>query len=217
MRIVVSIWIFLLFFAGLFAQDYDTVNIIAKQSRSNVLYVGIDNVILFPTLNQDSIFLTTTNGMIFRDSGRFVIIPEKPGYARILVYKLGLQKDSLVIGTNKLQTRRFPKPELLIDNLKLNDVQQIPKGLLLSADSINIQFSDDIIGIDNWYSIKGFTFGYIYGNHYLSFENEGNRFNKESKKSMYNLRPGDEIIIRVWLESNMNLSIRRPIFKKIVY
>ncbi len=190
-------------------------------SKSNILYIGMDNeLILYEDDKKTSDYkILTDNGNAYNDSLHYLVFPDKPGKANYFFYTLSPQNqyDTNYIAEAKLKAIKLPNPEITINGKNVGKMDKLQKSFLLEADSIGIYITDDIIGINDWFDIMSFTFGYIYGRHYISYKNEGKYFSEKSKHAIRNLLPGREISIRITIKNNSNITIIPPIFRAKIY
>lgn len=188
-------------------------------SKSKTLYVGIDNPVKL-NLGEDEktedYILFTNNGQIFFDSIQFIVIPARSGLSRLVLMKLN-ENDTIIVGQRFYSARTIPEPRLQIDTLKFDINSEIPKRLLLAADSISIFISSDIEGSENWFKINRFTIGYIYGGLYKNHYNHGNKFSYETKLVINKLGPGKELIFKVFAEGEGNLIVELPVYRLQLY
>lgn len=207
---------------SIYAQDSVNVTVDKRfidvvNSKQNILYQGIDNPLKINTENNENLIIKTNNGIVYKDNGVFVAIPSKIHETELKIFETNENQDTILIYRAFLQTIRFPMPLLKLGDKVFDEMKEIDRNFLIQCDTIGIFFTDDIIGIENWYKITSYSFGYIYGNHYISFDINGNILDINTKKRLLSLSSGTEIIIRVTIISNSNISIKRPIFRAILY
>jgi hypothetical protein len=181
-------------------------------SKSGVLYLGVENTAECSQVDFNLLNIKTNNGISFKDEKRFIIMPSNVGTAIISLYK-----DSEFIDSIHVEVKRVPQPQLKLNGYVLDEKLPLNLLFLKTATELDIYFDDDLVGINKWYNVSGFSFGYVYGGHYMSFDNQGKIFNSKVIDSFRNVMPDTEIIFRVTLESSSEFSIKRPIFRFKVY
>ncbi len=191
----------------------------AVNSRSNILYTGIDNEIWvnYSGLGvYNEYLLTVNNGIAFPDSFRYISIPDRAGKARFLVF--GIKgTDTTLIGYRYFLVENIPEPLLYIDSLLVKRNGMVSKQHFLNSDSLGIFISDDIVGAEDWFKIIKFTLGYIYGGYYVEHTNNTNKISRETKQIIYTIRPSKEIIIKPIVEGEGKLIKELPIFRLTLY
>lgn len=190
--------------------------IVTLNSKSNFLYTGIDNVIEIKNVPFSNYFLTTNNGIVFPDSIQYITIPSRSGKARIVVFEIN-GVDTSIFGYNYFTVKNIPDPMLKIDTFCFSEKDTISKKTFLKADSLNICFSNDIIGSENWFKIVRYSIGYVYGGFYKSYNYDGNKLNNEIKYIVNNLGPGKDIVIKLIAEGEGMLRKELPIYRLVLY
>ncbi len=188
-------------------------------STNNVLYVGIDNPLtlhISQVVLPDSYFLFSSNGPVFFDSIQFATIPNRSGIARIVVYKM-VESDTVLVGYKFFKVFNIPDPMLAINSVVFSEEDTVSRLFLLNADTLSIHFTDDIIGSDNWFRIKKYSIGYLYGGLYRSYEINGNQFTLQVKRMINIIGPGKEIIIKPYVTGQGRLSKNMPIYRLLLY
>jgi len=190
-------------------------------SKTNVLYTGIDNKIVLykngkPTTEYN---INTNNGNAFPDSAAYLIIPSKSGDINVWFYEIPAnnKNDTIYYAQVSLKVFNFPKPELTINGKNIGKMDKLKKSFLMEADSIGLHLTNDIVNIDEWYEITSFTFGYIYGRHYISYKNSDKYFSEKSKHAIKNLLPGYEISIRLTIRNKSNVTIIPPLYRAEIF
>lgn len=210
----VSLCFFLVNFS-LFSSSSDELSIEAINSRSGILYAGIDNALQIDGgYGAEGWRMETDNGIMVEDQDAFFIIPRKSGEATISLYcHAYLEKKET------LRVMAFPSSRLVVNGVVLNQHEAIPKSMLIGSDSLGLDvfFTDDIIGIESWYDVVSFTIGFVYGSHYMSERSQGNRLNNRCKELLGRVPPNTEVVIRMILESNGIISETRPIYRITLY
>lgn len=190
--------------------------LIAVNTYSNALYVGIDNPILINQPYSDAFFIESTNGMVYQDSIYHVVMPSRAGLTRLILYEIkGV--DTIRHGYKFFPVRNIPEPRLMLDNIVVNDLQDLSKKLLLNTNRLGIFVSEDIIGSENWFTVKKFSIGYIYGGMYVSYINESDIISEKTKREILRLSPGKQLIIKVTSEGEGALIKDLPIYNYIIY
>jgi len=210
---ICSLWaLFFLTQYPMLAQDCD---FLFTDSKSNSIYLGIDNRVRLKSFPLGAnLVLQTDNGMVFKaEDDFFVLIPVRPGRILLRAINIVASCDTMLVCSSEMIVSRFPQPALVIDSIRYSDGADISIAKLLMADSVGIYFTDDIIGIDEWYKVSGFTLGYFYGNYFISYESESNRFTEPMREALRKLFPGNEITFRFELKSNSDITMKRPIMK----
>jgi hypothetical protein len=191
----------------------------AVNSRNNILYTGIDNEIYVDYSGlgiYSEYLLTVNNGVLLPDGLCYILIPDRKGKARFLIFGIN-GTDTTLVGYRYFQVENIPEPQLYIDSLlvKRNDV--VSKQHFLSSDSLGIFISDDIIGAEDWFRVVEFTIGYVYGGYYVEYTNNTNIISQETKQIIYTIGPSKEIIIKPIVEGEGSLIIELPIFRFTLY
>ncbi len=191
----------------------------AVNSRSNILYAGIDNEIYVDYSGlgiYTEYLLTVNNGVVLPDSTCYISIPDRTGKARFLVFGIN-GTDSTLIGYRYFQVENVPEPLLYIDSLLVKRNDMVSKQHFLNSDSLGIFISDDIIGAEGWYKTIKFTLGYVYGGYYVEYTNNTNMISREAKRIIYTIGPSMEIIIKPIVEGEGRLIKELPIFRLTLY
>jgi hypothetical protein len=207
--------IIILFSIAFVKAKCDTINIV--NSHHNFLYIGIDNKLHVETetAGYSDLFIESDNGAVFKTEDCFVAIPSKKGKTKLTVYK-GEDKKHKIMEESFL-TLFIPAPVLTINEKKMDNIKEVDKQFLYQSDSLGIYFTNDIVNVDSWYDISGYSLGYVYGNHYLSYDYDGKKICKEAKEAIQKIPQGHEIIIRLELSTEWDLSIKGPVFRAKVY
>jgi hypothetical protein len=191
----------------------------AVNSRSNILYAGIDNEISVDYSGLGiyaEYLLTVNNGVVLPDSTCYISIPDRNGKARFLVFGIN-GNDSTLIGYRYFQVENVPEPLLYIDSLLVKRNDMVSKQHFLNSDSLGIFISDDIIGAEDWYKTIRFTLGYVYGGYYVEYTNNTNLISHEAKQIIYTIAPSMEIVIKPIIEGEGSLIKELPIFRLKLY
>ncbi len=191
--------------------------ILAANSINNILYIGIDNVIeLNHVGHADQLIMTTDNGRIYKEGNTFTCIPKTKGASKLQLYK-ATEQDTVLVKEEKFPTLYLQEPVVTLDTIKTRGMNQVSKQFLLQCDSVGIYITNDIIDIDSWYTVTGFTFGYVYGSHFISTYNRGKQIGDKVKGYIKKMPPGHELTIRVELITEWELSIKGPVFRATIY
>jgi hypothetical protein len=217
------IWGFIIFICGNMTvlsqspieKSGDT--ILAANSINNILYIGIDNIIELNHVGPaDQLIMTTDNGRIYKEENAFVSIPKTKGASKLQLYR-ATEQDTVLIKEEKFPTLYLQEPIVTLDTVKTRGMKEVSKQFMLQCDSVGIYITDDIVDIDSWYTVTGFTFGYVYGSHFISTYNRGKQINDKVKGYIKNMPPGHELTIRVELITEWELSIKGPVFRATIY
>jgi len=226
--LIVKFIVFLVVFltgTGLKAQSrlgdpLEDSTIICHTSKHGYLYLGIDNYVSLHTENlpsADEYMLEANNGTIIPDSNElYLIIPERQGKVRMLLYKIS-ETDTVLIGYQYFTVKMVPDPRLTLNRMPISTPTTLPKKLLMSCDSLGIFVSNDIPGSENWFKITEFTFGYNYGGYYISHKNISNKFTAETRHIIDLTGPDREVSIRPKVESEGNVKLELPIYRIKIY
>lgn len=189
-------------------------------SRGGNLYSGIDNYILVSSEiinNLDSLYIESTNGKIFADSGQiYLLIPDRPGKVRLTLYSIADQ-DTSVIGYKHFLVKRVPDPQLVVGNTLVEVKDTLMKKTLLNCDSLSVYISYDIIGSEQWLKISEFLIGYNYGGFHVSHLNRSSILNDKTRQLITYMAPDREISIKLTVESEGKVFSRLPIYKITLY
>ena len=184
-------------------------------SKSGTLYAGIDNPVKINLKDDENIedyILEVTNGTVFFDSLQFITIPVRSGISRLILSKVE-GTDTILKGHKFYQVKSVPDPLLKIDTACFGEESVIYKQLLLSADSISIYFTSDIAGSDNWFRVKKYSIGYIFGGFYRSYSFEGSKISKNAKIIISRISPGKILVFRVVAESDGEVQKELPVYR----
>ena len=200
----------------IFCNENDT--IYTLNSKSNTLYLGIDNYIHVPEvyLNDSAYDIRINNGKIFKDSSLINVIPRRLPDAFLNIYKYADQ-DTILIKSIRYFIKYVPKPCILINNQCLNDISIIDRNEFINNPVLGIYISDDIIGSQDWYKIKRFSFGYVFGSVYKSFESSTNLLTDEMIEALHHLKPGQEVHIKISIVSQGFLVSYLPVYTIKIY
>jgi len=189
-------------------------------SRGGHLYSGIDNYIKVSSEiinNFEDIYIESSNGDIFADSGQiYLLIPIRPGKVRLTLYSIA-GRDTSVLGYKNFPVKRVPEPQLIVGNTMVNVIDTLMKRTLLDCDSLSIYFSYDIIGSEQWLKIDEFLIGYNYGGFHVSHLNQSCILNDKTKQLITYMAPDREISIKLTVESEGKVYRQLPIYKITIY
>lgn len=205
-----TIIIFLLLKANVYS-NFEEIH--SETSISNTLYLGIDNIItISPSILTDTSFIIVTdNGRLIIDSNKITIIPRKLPVARIQIYKK-TETDTTLFSSKRFQVKYVPQPRLMIGNEKIKNNSTVKKETILNTSGLQIFLSEDIVGSNDWFSINRFSIGYGSGAVYKSIDAYNHLFTEEMKEFVKNLHPGQQINIKVKIESKGNMIKNMPIY-----
>ncbi len=189
---------------------FDLVN-----SKNGILYAGIDNPVEIRLPGDENIedyILEVTNGIVFYDSLQFITIPVRSGISRLILSKVE-GTDTILKGHKFFQVRSVPEPLLRIDTFCFSEESGIYKHQLLYADSLSIFFSSDIPGSENWFRVKEYSIGYIFGGFYRSYSFDGNKISNAAKIIVNRISPGKVIVFRIVAESDSKIRKELPVYR----
>lgn len=199
----IALYVFLLLTNLVICQGYTTPltnnELQAVQSKSNTLYLGIDNRVLIQLDTSELYTLTSNNGSCFRDSLNYYIIPAKPGRARVHVYT-ECDSGKTLVGYKTFRVKSIPNPLIFIDTVCLDNIMFISRDVLCNGHTFYVSMGDDIIQDDNWFSINKIIISYVSKGQYISHENLGNRLTMESIELIRQFGMGKKIMLRFQLK-----------------
>jgi hypothetical protein len=184
-------------------------------SKNGILYAGIDNPVEIRMKDDEHIedfILDVTNGIAFCDSLQFITIPVRSGISRLILSKVE-GTDTILKGHRFFQVRSVPDPLLKIDTSCFGEESIIYKHQLLQADSISIYFSKDIAGSENWFRVKEYSLGYIFGGFYRSYSFKGNKISNATKIIINRISPGKVIVFKIFAESEGKVQKELPVYR----
>jgi len=184
-------------------------------SKSSILYAGVDNPVEISINGDESIedfILETSNGIVLHDSLRFITIPVRSGISRLILSKIE-GKDTILKGHQFFQVKNVPDPLLKIDTSCFDEISGIYKRQLIRSDSISIFFSSDIAGSENWFKIKEYSIGYIFGGFYRSYSFQGNKISNATKSIINRISPGKVVIFTIIAESEGQIQKELPVYR----
>jgi len=173
----------------------------AINSKSDVLYFGIDNALIlqFPDDVSKGLkyFLKTHNGTIFEIGNGYLTIPRNAGRAFISMYVITKDADTLYLGKKEFKVLQVPIPVVRIGDIIIKDQSVIDKAIFFNRDSLKVYFTDDIKNSVNWCKVEYFNIGYSYGGVYISVDNKGAIFSKASLDLITKMRFNQDAVIKV--------------------
>lgn len=184
-------------------------------SKGGILYAGIDNpvkIYLEEGENIEDYILEVTNGTAFYDSLQFITIPVRSGISRLILSKVE-GTDTILKGHRFYQVKNVPDPLLKIDTSFFGEVSNIYKQQLLYADSLSIFFSSDIAGSENWFRVKEFSIGYIFGGFYRSYTFKGSEISDTAKIIISRISPGKVVVFRIIAEGDGKIQKELPVYR----
>jgi hypothetical protein len=192
----------------------------AINSRSDVLYDGIDNVIEIQYPDEVSkgfkYVFKTHNGILFEQDNSYITIPRNAGRAFISTYYVSERKDTILFGKKEFEVRNVPIPTLKIGNEIIKELSIVDRAAFIKNDSLKVYFTADIISSESWCSVEYFSIGYTYGGRYISIDNKGAILSKRTKDFIRRLQPNQNMVIKV-SEVNCNKIIKNlPLVKFII-
>ncbi len=190
-------------------------------SISNILYVGIDNVIEFnlgdKLKNADTLLLKCNNGKVFYDEEEgYVVIPKRPGTLRIEIHKM-VEETLDTIGFYQFKVLSLPKPMVVLDSTIIHENAKIPTETFINSDSIYVIFSEDIPGSKKWIKIHEFSIGYSYGSYYIEERSSDNAITDAMKVLVLNNGAGRIFTIKLITQSENSLLLTKPTYKTMFY
>lgn len=201
-----------------FGPEIDNHFFDVKTSKSGLLYAGIDNIVDFklpPEYEHKSVFLRINNGSLFHDT-MLVIIPSLPGSARIELFLIE-NDSSKLIGHKLFTVEPVPKPTLKLDSLLVFPNSQISKSFLSDCKKVTIFVSNDIIGANNWFSVKEFTVGYEYGGYFVSEENNGSNISDETRDFIKDIPVNRFVSMNTIIMSTSDIKMNLPVTRFWLY
>lgn len=184
-------------------------------SKNGLLYAGIDNhveICLSDNENIEDYILEVTNGIVFHDSLQFFTIPVRSGISRLILLKVE-GTDTIIKGHKFFHVKSIPDPLLRIDTACFGEESGIYKQQLLYADSLSIFFNSDIRGSENWFRVKEYSIGYIFGGFYRSYSFKGNKIGNAAKNIINRISPGKTIVFRIIAESEGRIQKELPVYR----
>lgn len=170
-------------------------------SLSNTLYVGIDNdlVVVYPDEKTKTYnyIITTNNGSLYKTDEGYLTIPKNAGRAFFSIYLINEDRDTLLIGKKQFVVRNLPMASIKVGNVLIKEGAELNKALFLNGDSIKLFFTDDLPESAEWYIVKSFTVGYLYGKQFISAENNGPIIGEDIKDLIRKIIDNRDISIRV--------------------
>ena len=180
---------------------------VALNSKSNMLYEGIDNPLAIRFPDEDSkklkYLFKTHNGIIFQSDSYYVTVPKNSGRAFISTFLI-TETDTILIGKKEFAVQKVPLPSLKFGGVVIQDQSVIDRGILLRPDSVKVYFSDDIIGSENWCTAEHFNIGYSFGGRYISIDNKGPLLTRKTREFISKLKSNENVVIKV---TNINCSL----------
>jgi len=179
----------------------------AINSKSDVLYDGIDNVLEIQYPDEASkklkCILKTHNGILFESDNTYVTIPRNAGRAFISTYIITENKDTILIGKKEFTVQDVPIPCLKIGGEVIKDQSIIDRKVFFHGEVLQVFFLDDIKNSENWCTVEYFNLGYTYGGKYISVDNKGALLSKRTLDFIEKLKPSENMVIKV---SDINCS-----------
>jgi hypothetical protein len=173
----------------------------AVNSKANVLYEGIDNFlkIRYPdeTSKKFKYVLKTNNGLIVESGDGYITVPRNAGRSFILLFIIGNDKDTFLVGKKEFAVQKVPLPCLMMGSKVIKDQSLVDKAIFYTGDSLKIFFTNDIEDSKYWCSVKYFTLGYSFGGKYISIDNNGALLSKSTLEFIGRLQPRENVDIKV--------------------
>ncbi|MFW6326952.1 MAG: hypothetical protein ACOC2F_01425 [Bacteroidota bacterium] len=186
-------------------------------SKKEMLYMGVDNYIyLTPLL--DSIYITTTNGLIYPADSMFNIIPERSGRARLDVYSLKNQyADTVLLRSFNFLVYSLPPAKLRIGDMVITRQTELKKDFILENNEFSVYLNDDIISSHEWMVVERITLGYRKGGYFIRVNSEGNKLDDKALEEIQHIRPGQEISIHVRVKCQGDIRKNIPVYRTRLY
>ena len=187
-------------------------------SKSNTIYLGIDNAIYIPEKyrNKPEYVFATDNGFLSIDTGIINIIPRRLPDLHIYVYRLN-GTDSVLVLKERYFTNYIPRPCVTLANKCITNYEKIDRKFFIENPKLGIFVSDDISGANNWIKINRLTLGFVFSSVYKSYETNGDTLSEEMKKVLMYVKPGQQIDIKVSIETLGEMMMYLPVYKLVIY
>lgn len=180
---------------------WDKIHITSITSKSGDLYAGINNYLELRLTEGEyapaNLILETNNGSIEWMDNKVITVPKYAGNSFIKIYMVNIDRDTVLVGKQRLIVHRIPDPSLKIGETIIEDQSSVDRKVFFLGDSLRLYFTDDLPESSRWYHIDYFNAGFTYGGAYFHEDNEGPIFSKRSLEIIKNQLPGHEFIIKV--------------------
>jgi hypothetical protein len=191
--------------------------IVAIQSYGNYLYAGIENIL---HVNKQKVGypyeLKTDNGDIFFYKGNYNIMPAFLGTATVFLHKKK-GDTSIIMFQKSFFVKRLPRLKISMCDLIINKAIRIDKRYLLACDSIDVYYTDDLIGSGDWLEVIRFSIGYSYGAYYVDYTSMNNKMTQQMKEAIKNMRPGQNLNFHVTCINTDGVKVSVPKISVQVY
>ncbi len=188
-----------------------------ESSQTSKLYVGIDNYLILKNRKNipEHFQVVTDNGYIFKEGTKYILIPSEKGAVELSIITVN-KNDTSILNTVSFPADYLPKPSLTINGHAVKNNSLIYKQLLMQGDSIGVCITNDLKKMNKCYTVKNFEFGCIYGNHYISYINDGVKFNSRTKRMIRMLMPAQSICVRVKYRNESNMIIKGKPYRFLI-
>ncbi len=190
-------------------------------SKNNYFYAGVDNELKITVAepeNYDTLLISISNGLIFKDSINYNCIPRRSGRANLTIKGVKHNSDTTNIFSKSFLVYTIPPVKLTIGGKTVDELTKMSKDFILQNDIFGIHLSDDIINCDSWVNIERVTMGYLSGGgYYKRDEFKGNKLPENFKQIIASFPSGKELSFEVRLSYTGNIQKNLPVFITRVY
>ncbi len=191
MKVFKLILMFILIVVDSYAQDTIPNNFAVAAIKNNYLYIGIKNSLAISVsgFSDKDLIIKTTNGILNKEKGEFIVTPISGNRLEILVY-VKCKTDTCFVGTSQFRLKRIPDPEVFIAWCKGKAL--VSKGELLAGGGLIASVEDFVYDLE--FSIKYFELKTIKDNKEIILKSSNASYTKEMKDLISALKPGTELI-----------------------
>ena len=195
--------------------DRENDTLLVTSSYSNTLYIGMDNII-HVKLKDSACRIKTDNGQIFKDDEEedYCLLPKEQGTA---VISLEDTVKGRIIYKKAFFVKKLPPLKVSLCDLILNNAERVNRLFLLSCDSINVYYTDDIVGADKWLEVTRFTIGYNYGTYFVEFASRDNHYTSQMEKALREVRTGSVMRVNITCKDKTGFKIVLPVISFKIY
>lgn len=160
-------------------------------SKSNILYVGINNPIeiYVPGIPDDKISVTISNGNIRKSHRNFIARIRRPGKSIITVFE-NINGVNKKIASKVFRGKRVPDPVAKIFG---KTGGKISKNYLRSQSGVLVQLED--FNYDVKFRVTGFAVSACIRGFFHEVRSKGNQFTSKQRQLMSSLKKGDKVFI----------------------